>query len=399
MITSRSEHMDSAIIDDLFHISSIAAEAPMFDHLRLFGTCKTTPEGQTVIAGEWRPETETGQPLLLENSPVRFFKYTDAECEWFFNWMQDQLLNPDTHLSALLLPKCVLVMEPSDDFPFRAELSLSGVGIDELTNVFLGGSSFLSMGSLGRQFVLYVKPHLSPFGKIKPAGFTGNGPRAPEGVKQTGMPPAFATDSSTHPFPMSPNMFGMGMPFPSELFKHTSMPPMFKNKDSTNNNTHPWLKNATDSWLKNATDDMKKTVASLTDSGDNDIFAAVNEHVNQPNMVVTENSPNPVVEGIAEDMTMRDLVASRAKMNIAGAELQRQIHELGNEYFQSNPVEVEESVAPSDVSTEPNITTAEALGEQAAVVNELVGQVYSETVKDAAAVESMFPDSTAQDIK
>ena len=325
----------STIIDDLFHVISVVSEIPAFDHIRLFGTCKKTTSDQMVIAGEWRPETEDGQTLIIPNSPVRFFKYTDEECDWFFDWMNDQLLNPDTNLSVQLLPKCVLVMDPSTDFPFRAEVSLSSFGIDDLANLFDVGSSLLMRGSLGRQFIAYVRPTFLPEKRH----------------------PSF----NAHPLKPS---FGGGMP--SDRGQMPSIPPDYI--------------------------DFANTPSPDANSLFGDILSQVDSHVNQPTLLtgLTPPSAGSILTGdaqqIVDDASMADMIASRANMDRNGAELQRQITKLANEFLPSPDAMSEEegqSVAPSDVSTE---TSATAVSE-----SETVPPTNAQTVEDMAAVDSMFP--------
>lgn len=151
-------YMNTAVMDTIFEVARDAGRIPGFDHFRFDGTVSGTSRDDASIDGQWHPENAQGQRLLVSGSPNFYFSFNAEEAEGLFDWIADYLKFPDANLHIQVLPKYVLVLEPTATFPFRAEVSLSGTDVDSLADMLMCGADWLVRPTLGRRFVIYIKP-------------------------------------------------------------------------------------------------------------------------------------------------------------------------------------------------------------------------------------------------
>ena len=151
-------YMNTAVMDTIFEVARDACTIPGFDHIRFDGTVSGTSRDDTSIDGQWHPENAQGQRLLVSGSPNFYFSFNAEEAEGLFDWIADYVKFPDANLHIQVLPKYVLVLEPTATFPFKAEVSLSGTDVDSLADMLLCGADWLVRPTLGRRFVIYIKP-------------------------------------------------------------------------------------------------------------------------------------------------------------------------------------------------------------------------------------------------
>ena len=160
---SKHSYMNSTVLDTIFGAVNDSSSLPGFDHIRCDGTISGICNDDVTIDGQWRPEDKTGNQLIFSDIPPKiFFNFNEEETAGMFRWLEDYLKYPDANLHIQVLPKFVMVLEPSAAFPFKLEISLSGTDIDDLSEMLMHGADWLIQPSLGRRFVIYIKPAEMP---------------------------------------------------------------------------------------------------------------------------------------------------------------------------------------------------------------------------------------------
>lgn len=168
---------ENTLIDDLIGMSINARQTIQeFHHLHLELTCYSEEFPGTLIPGHEKDdcakpiylpqmvgfvivEDAAGQPLA---NPVNF-KYNHEIVEGFFDYMGNLLMAPNVRMIYQVLPRLIVVLDPIDGFPFRAEISNHELSLEHLVGCLdtrdrLNYWLFQDR-KLGRRLTVYLTPN------------------------------------------------------------------------------------------------------------------------------------------------------------------------------------------------------------------------------------------------
>ena len=164
---------ESKVIDDLIGISINARTSiPGFHHLHLelTGSCDivydhlapgaTTPSDveSPVLSGITVVEGKQAEVLT---EPVEF-RYNSEEIDGFFGYMKNLLTDPRTRLIYQVKPRLIVILDPMEGFPFRAEVSSHELKLSYLVEMITSRRDLYNWlfksDSFGRRLTVYLTP-------------------------------------------------------------------------------------------------------------------------------------------------------------------------------------------------------------------------------------------------
>lgn len=224
----RSKYVSNSVLDAIFEASSQLCSLEGFHHIRADVTIAMS-DNVMAMEGFFHPETADGGRFLIPRQP---FQFGDEIVRHFFDELRMAIRNPDASIHVQLVPKFLLVYEPTQELPFRAEVSIDGCGVNDLTMLLTGGVDWLLQTHLGCRMVVYIQP-ISQHGGMHVPGTTQDSPLAGTGRSEqirpsAGFSPQDLSDMLAPLIPMDPSMKGRAFVEPQSDEEHSDDLPAYK---------------------------------------------------------------------------------------------------------------------------------------------------------------------------